>query len=240
MSHLEHQAHTLLAAYVLDAVDRDERAAVDAHLAECADCRADAAALRETVADLAEADAEAPPRAMRDAVLGRVAQTPQLPPTVSQAPSSAPARRRPRRTAWLVAAAAVAVTGIGAAWGALGGDSASRTLERDVIAVASAPDAHTMELALGDSHLVMSDRMDEVAVMGHAAPMPAHGMEYQLWFVLQDGSYMAGPTFVPDDDGDVMTLADLHDETIMGFTVTEEPMGGSEAPTGDMVAEVSL
>lgn len=240
MSHMEHQAHTLLAAYVLDAVDADEREAVEAHLAECADCRADAAALRETAADLAEADATAPPASLRASVMDRVAQTPQLAPATQ--PTPAPVRgRRPRRTTWLVAAAAVAVTGVGASWGLLNsrGDSAG-TLERDVIAVASAPDAHTMEIALGDSHLVMSDRMDEVAVMGHEAPMPADGMEYQLWLVLEDGTYMPGPTFMPDHDGDVMTLADLHDEKVMGFTITEEPMGGSEEPSGDMVAEVSL
>ena len=106
--------------------------------------------------------------------------------------------------------------------------------------VTSAPDAHTMALPLGTGHLVMSSSMGGVAVMGQDAPMPADGMEYQLWVMLEDGSKVAGPAFVPASDGEFMTVMHAPMDGVVGFAVTEEPAGGSDAPTGDMVAEVSI
>lgn len=247
MNDMAHDAHSLLGAYALDAVDADEREAFEAHLAACEDCRDEVASLRDVVAELADAEAIAPPASLRASVMERVAQTPQLPPT--QAPrvaslADASARRSRTRRLWPLAAAAAAVVAMAGAGLGLtlfngDGDQVS-ALERDVMTLASAPDAHTMELSLGQSHLVMSDRMDEVAIMGHAAPMPEDGMEYQLWMVLDDGTAMPGPTFMPDHDGDVMTLTSMDGHHIAAFSVTEEPHGGSVAPTGRMVASIDL
>lgn len=50
----------LLGAYALDAVDRDERDAVEAHLAECPQCAAEVADHREVAAMLAYSGAPAP------------------------------------------------------------------------------------------------------------------------------------------------------------------------------------
>jgi hypothetical protein len=53
---------SLLGAYALDAVDPDEAAAVEAHLAECPRCRSEVAAHRNTASVLARVGGEAPAR----------------------------------------------------------------------------------------------------------------------------------------------------------------------------------
>ena len=140
--------HALTGAYVLDALDAEERAAFEAHLPGCPDCRGEVASLREAATTMAVADAVAPPPEMRDAVRARIARTPQLPPQVAgdAAPPSAtreaadgpgtaapagdqypdrvvPLRRRRSRSSWLtswpVTAAAAAVALILAVGGTL-------------------------------------------------------------------------------------------------------------------------
>lgn len=74
-------ARALLAAYALDAVDDDERRAVEDLLARDPDAAAELAGLHAVVAAIAEADAAAPPAALRATVLEQVARTPQVTPT---------------------------------------------------------------------------------------------------------------------------------------------------------------
>lgn len=231
--------HSLLGPYVVDALDGQEREAFEAHLAACESCRAEAIELADAVAALADAESTAPPRAMRSRVMTQISQTAQVPPPVrALGATKNKARRWPAIAA--VAASLIAVAGVGIGYGTREADTASSALERDIVMLASAPDAHSMELDLGSSHVVMSDHMDEVAVMGHETPMPAEGMEYQLWFVMDDGSAVAGPTFMPDKGGDVMALADTDVSHIAAFSVTQEPRGGSTAPTGEVVASIEL
>lgn len=62
MSALRHpDVEDLLGAYALDALDPDERDAVELHLRECPRCRAEVEDFRETAALLAYGGAEAPP-----------------------------------------------------------------------------------------------------------------------------------------------------------------------------------
>jgi uncharacterized protein (TIGR03083 family) len=67
---IDHQtADSLLAAYVLDAVDVDEALAVEQHLAVCEICEANAAALRAAAEPLGLAVETSPPPHLRDRVL---------------------------------------------------------------------------------------------------------------------------------------------------------------------------
>jgi anti-sigma-K factor RskA len=97
-----------------------------------------------------------------------------------------------------------------------------------------------MDLDLGQSYLVVSERMDSAVAMGHNAPMPTKGMEYQLWLVMDDGGTHPGPTFMPDDDGEFMAMMHTGFEDAAAFTVTEEPMGGSQEPSGAPLTRVDL
>jgi anti-sigma-K factor RskA len=261
--------HALTGAYVLDALDAEERAAFEAHLPGCPDCRAEVASLREAATAMAVADAVTPPPELRDAVRARIARTPQLPPQVAD-PTPAPAaghepatpapagdapppppvplRRRRSRSSWLaswpVTAAAAAVALVLAIGGTLlvqaQRDDRLAATQAEVMRIVSAPDMVSHDLGLGASHLVMSQDLGAAAVMGDDVPMPDHaGMVYQVWMMHTDGSMAAGPTFMPHD-GEVTALVEGDLSDVAAFMVTEEPKGGSPEPTGDYVAELHL
>jgi len=233
--------HSLLGPYVVGAVDDVDRKTFEHHLRDCADCRAEVAHMSDVVATLVDAEATAPPASLRAKVMEQAAHTAQLPPTVAESARADSSRRRFRwPLAGAAAAMAIAVAGIGMFVSSTVDAPDTSALERDVIMVSSAPDAHTMELGLGSSHLVMSERMHGVALMGLDAPAPAEGMEYQLWLVLDDGQMVPGPTFMPDADGEFMAMMHTDFDGVTDFEITEEPHGGSGAPTGDAVAVVSL
>ncbi len=102
----------LIGAYALDAVDADERAAVEAHLVDCARCRAELAEHLETAAYLSYGGAPAP-----EALWDRIAAALEEPAPAMRLqvvhdaapPPVAPARRSRRRPMAVLAAAAAVV-----------------------------------------------------------------------------------------------------------------------------------
>ncbi len=61
--------HDLLPGFLLDALDPDEAERFTGHLPSCAACRAEVAALSDTVADLASATQVAPPSHVEDQLM---------------------------------------------------------------------------------------------------------------------------------------------------------------------------
>ena len=78
--------HALSGAYAVDALDDIERAGFERHLAECADCRAEVASLRETAALLAE---DAATDAARRAARPRARRHQDRPPAAARDPAPA-------------------------------------------------------------------------------------------------------------------------------------------------------
>ncbi len=72
--------HSLVGAYVLDAVDDLERAAFTRHLTECEACAIEVAELREATAQLGDLFGGEPPSSLRDTVLAEVSQARQAGP----------------------------------------------------------------------------------------------------------------------------------------------------------------
>jgi anti-sigma-K factor RskA len=72
--------HSLVGAYAVDAIDEQERAAFERHLAECPECRAEVASLVEAGAQLSLVTETAPPPALRSAVLAGIRSVRPLPP----------------------------------------------------------------------------------------------------------------------------------------------------------------
>jgi hypothetical protein len=98
----------LLGAYALDAVEPDERAVVEEHLATCARCRAEVGDHREVAALLGNSGSDAP-----EHLWDRIAGTLEAAPPRPELPrllglDQARERRRPRPTVWGVGVAAAA------------------------------------------------------------------------------------------------------------------------------------
>ncbi len=254
--------HDLLGAYCTDSLDPQERADFEIHLQGCAECRAEAADFREVLAALADMDPVAPPDTLEDLVVARagtasadrsgpasnepVRLAQQAPGTVpAQAPAPVSSHRGWRTAApWMAAAAAgfvlfAAGVGVGRQQAPLD-PVASDSGMADVVAVASAGDAHVMAVDImgTTSRLVVSDEMDKSIFLASELPMPAKGMCYQVWRVTQDGQMVSAGAFTPDDEGHIAAVLDGGVGDVEKFMITIEPPGGSDHPTGEMLGEV--
>ncbi len=216
--------HKLTGAYALDAVDDIERAAFERHLAECEDCRLEVATLWETAALLAESAAVAPPASLRDAVLSGISHIRPLPPVVAA----------PRQAAWfplLVAAALVAILGVGAAvwqpWAP--SDNVNYTAAEQII---RASDAQQVDLDLGESGsatVVRSKSVGKAVITTKGMSSPPAGKVFELWLQSKDGKMHQAGLMPNKPDQTIVLEGDASDSIGAGITV--EPAGGSDEPT---------
>jgi anti-sigma-K factor RskA len=240
--------HTISGAYALDAVDDIERAAFERHLAECESCALEVSEYRAVAARLADGTWSVPSPRLREQVLARAAATPQLLPAARRRPVPSPVTRW-RRAA--VAAAAVAVLGIGgAATGvAVQGQrlddaraasaSAQQRAER-IQTVLAAPDARLQSGELrggGRVSLVVSAAQDAGVVTLADAPAPGPDRAYELWVL--DGTTPIPVGLLPAGQADATQLV----EGVRGrdgFAVSLEPAGGSPVPSTTPLVAVSF
>ena len=253
--------HDLLGAYCADALEPAERVAFERHLSTCHQCRDEAEDFREVLAALADAHPVHPPRSLEDAVVARArtgqpgqpADTagggtldPTTPdvgsdPTPATVSARVPAWRRV--TPWVAAAAAGAMLfagGLGLGRSQAPAESAAPAGDMAaVLAVASAADAHVLPVAImgTTSRVVMSGEMNKAVFLASELPMPAKGMVYQVWTVAPDGQMISAGSFTPGEDGHIATLLDCGTAGVDKFMITMEPPGGSEHPSGEMLAE---
>jgi anti-sigma-K factor RskA len=240
--------HALTGAYALDALDADERAAFEDHLATCPECAREVASLQATVTRLGASTAVSPPPDLRAAVLAQASATAQVPPTTSRTPvAREPAPVRPRAWAspqrWLRTAAAAAVVvalGVGGVLVVRDNENArlSAQMQDKAMRIMTAPDAVSHDVDLGASHVVTSMEMGAAVLLGEDVPMPDDGTVYQVWMMHADGSPAPGPVFVPHD-GEVMAVVEGDLTTVTELVVTEQPRG-EETMTHDFVALVEL
>ncbi|WP_353826839.1 anti-sigma factor domain-containing protein [Agromyces sp. SYSU T0242] len=254
----------LLAAYALDAVTDDERADVDARLASSPELRDRVREHREAASALAVAtEPVAPPPGMRASILDRLDEVPQVGPEADPRPVPAPAAPAPvtpaeapaaraepgpaERTArarWfarpgavLAAAAAAVLLIAGAVVGVNWGGPAGWGAQRQVQAIADAPDARSETVASaggGDVTLVWSEELGRSAVRAEDLPDVGSEATYELWYIDESGAAPAG-TFDPAGGAAYIVLEGaFRPGVVVGMTV--EPAGGSPAPTTEPVA----
>jgi anti-sigma-K factor RskA len=222
----------LLGAHALDAVDADERAIVDAHLATCDACRNEVAQHHETLALLI--NPVEPSADLRGAVLAG-ATSPRAAadaPVVSIDAARASRAGRGRRVAAILAAAAavVVVVGIGFAVGRRTGSP------NDLVALAaqaeSQPDSHQVTLRSPDGTVDarVTETVDGTGYL-HSEQLPAlpPDQTYQLWaFSGPDGKTPISLGVL----GTNPTLSTFRaDADVTGFAVSREAGGGAVAPT---------
>lgn len=240
-------AHTLAAAYALDAVSAEERRRFEAHRADCPACRAEVLGYREAVATLAEGQASEPPDALKARVMAEVARTRQLPPLVEPQTSAgaddrpgerrAPADLTRRTLGWLVAAAVLLIALVGVGAGVVASRSRVGGPGDQVAQVLGAPDAVTVELKgsrPGTLRLVSSAQEERAVLVGSELSAPPDGRTYQLW-AITDGTPRSAAVFSPAGSGGVDVTVDPSTAPAQTWGVTEEPAGGSPAPTGEVL-----
>lgn len=236
----EPDVHTLTGPYVLDALPDDERTRFEAHLAECQFCTAEVAELREAAIKLATQVEEAPPLHLKTNVLKAIENVRQLPPLVAGTPDTVAPRRYSRRSVFALAAAALVIAGAGGvAVDQYRDKNAAVEANQQMAAVLAQPDARTSHGGIsggGQATVVMSARADAVVVVLHDLRKPPSGKVWQLW--LMDASQKARSIGLTSGDLATVIQGGVVGQTTFGLT--EEPRGGSPAPTTTPVAAVAL
>lgn len=256
--------HALTGAYVLDAVDDEEREAFERHLAVCPYCREEVRSLRSAVVRLPATSAVAPPAELRDSVLAAIASVRPLPPLAEQelpaTPVEAPApsradelasRRANRRASrWRLAAAAAAVVALGGvSWGLLQPDDLggreTGTIQRpgdaQLAELMGAADLQVYTSAAGDGvrgTVLRSESLGSAAMLLQDLPEAGEGQEFQAWNIVGESPASAGVFRAPDGSATVLLDGDVVDAEVMAVTL--EPEGGSDQPTGDILVQVPV
>jgi len=245
MNTMQPEVHTLTGAYVCDALDPQERAAFEEHLAACAACRQEVAELREVAAALGAAASMPPPEALRAAVEARIAVTRQQPPSVTPI-TAAPSARKHRRAAWAgwVVAAALAGVVAGQAVYQVHQSNDYTAVSRQAQAMASlleAPDVRsdTKEVSTGGAGLVVASRSrNEAAITLSDLAAPPSGKVYQLWMIGPGGARSGGVVPTAGGTSGPIIAYGLGNATTVGLTV--EPTGGSAQPTTTPILLLSM
>jgi anti-sigma-K factor RskA len=212
--------HDLTAGYALDALDPDERARYEEHLASCESCREELQEFWQVAGALGRAaGGPTPPASLRERILEQARD---------ERPNVVPLRRRVTTPVLAAAAAVAAVVAV-----ALGIWSLALSSDLDdansVLAVLSDPNARVQETADGEANLVVTPTGRAALVVRMLAPAPA-GKDYEIW-VFENGLPQRAGLF--ERPG----VAMLSRRVARGQTVavTLEPDGGVDAPTGDPV-----
>jgi hypothetical protein len=250
------QIADLLGAYALDAVDADEAAAVEAHLATCPRCAAEVADHREVAAMLAHSGAPAP-----EGLWTRISASLEEPPP--EMAFDLPARdrsrgevvdlaeRRSRRgPRWLPGAAVAAalvvvalVAGLVIADDDPAGDRSDQialpALEDVARDVMNDPDATTVMLSSEESELEtpVAIAPDGAGyLMGNTLPALDDDLTYQLWGI--KGDLIVSLGVLGPSPGVVAFHAD---PTLDALAITQEVAGGVVSSTNPalLVGEVS-
>ncbi len=217
--------HLLTGAYAVDALEADERARFERHLAGCDDCQLEVASFRDATTALAVASTTPAPPGMRSAVLNEVDRTRQVSPL-----TATPSAGRTRQASWLAAAAA-AVVAVGLAGLLIRAQGRIDDLEQ-TSELALAPDAESVVLAGSpdtELRLTWSDQLGRGVLVGGRVADPGPGSDYQLWIVA-DGEPRSLGVFEPDGGRVELGIGDLPAPGDI-VAITIEPDGGSPAPT---------
>ncbi|MFJ4471461.1 anti-sigma factor domain-containing protein [Streptomyces sp. NPDC089424] len=248
--------HGLAAPYALDALEPDERARFEKHLASCERCAREVRELSEDAVRLAWSTAAPAPAALRERVLAAVRTTPQEPPRAREAvlpphvwgAQPPPARARAPRTrplfvpfATATAAAALVVAALFAVQANRTGEqlAAERDRSREIAHVLAAPDARaaTGRDAEGRTIGVIASASEGRAVvtLNGYDTLPDDRV-HQLWVMRPQ----APPRSLGLLDGDTPFVANGLDRGATSLAVTVEPDGGSLRPTTQPVVQLAL
>ena len=207
-----------LGAWLLGALPEDEAAGFERHLADCEVCREDARSLQVAVDALpASAEPRTPPPALKDRIMAVVE---------AEAPAAEVAEpARPRRS-WFGGFGWRPALAIGLAALALGfvGAQVLQDGTESISAQVSGGGSATLEVDDGHGRLV-----------GEDLPAPPQGRVYQVW--LDKGGKAPEPTDALFSTRGGAASVDVPGslDGVKRVMVTDEPPGGSDAPSGKVL-----
>ncbi|SDP47968.1 Putative zinc-finger [Pedococcus dokdonensis] len=150
-----------------------------------------------------------------------------------------PFRPRRRVTAWLASAAAAAVLLVGGlAWSPWDDGTPPPRNVSAIEKVLEAKDAKRYEKVIGGAKatIVRSASLGKAVIIADHMPAAPAGKDFQLWFD-QPNRGMVSAGVMPHGAADTVTILLEGDAaTATGAGITEEPAGGSTAPTGEPIA----
>lgn len=234
---------SLVAPWVLGALDPDTAKSMQDHVGACATCRETAARLSRVVGALPLAvDEVAPPARLRERILAAAAAIPS-----AAAPQSrvgrrtrfVPARRRlslasgfqKRVPAYAMAAVAVVALLAGLAFGELAGRSPT-AVPAPLAQVARFTLSGHQGLAAAKA-TVIDLKSDGLALVDFSGlPMLASDRVYEVWLITPGGRADPAAVFVPDSNGGKVVLVNRSTSGYSEMAITSEPgPNGSQAPT---------
>jgi anti-sigma-K factor RskA len=248
-------------AYALGALDAEERAAFEAHLAtDCADCTKDVEEARWLVSQLAYLAPEAEPS---DMLKGRLMQVVRAEAQSSKQAAQAKQIVAAKRTVpvWLWAgAAAMLLFSVYSAWDAQQKSNQVREASQQAAQLLEEQQELENQLALAKREttiltdptsvkitLASQDKQTPqleahwhtelgIVVSGWQIPAPGSNRVLQLWLIPKaaGGKPMPSLTLRPDADGRFVLLVPNPPELMAetkALAITEEPVGGSLQPT---------
>ena len=244
----------MLPLAAVGALTDEELSDVEAALEGRPELQAELDGLRAVTTTLAEAVAEVPPPSLRASLLDAIATTPQQAPEapVPETPAEPGTQVQPtgtdeplapvvpisagRTRRWAVGAVAAAVVVLLVGFivaDPFGGDSTND----EVAAVVDADDAVNIPMPgeLPGLTIVHSAEQDAAVLLADEVPVPEGDRVYELW-AIRGGTPERFATFRPDDDGRLSVYAPgLDPASAELWAITEEPAGGSDAPTSDIL-----
>ena len=223
-----------VAAWVLDALDADEAAAVAAHVDGCSECRETARRLRQVASMLPlEFEEQEPPARLRSQILTLADSPPRPSP---RHPVSRPRIERGRRLSLLdrvpVVAAAAAVL-LSLTVGAVVGEVAGRMTSAPSQAEVTRFTLNGHGSMAGAQATVVDLKHDGVALVDFTGLPPLEpGNVYELWLIRPDRQPAPAGVFVPDSNGTklVAVATPLAGYTTMAVTAESGP-NGAQAPS---------
>jgi anti-sigma factor RsiW len=231
----------LLGAWALDAVDPDEAATVELHLATCPRCRHEVAQHRDVAARLAF-DGELAPEGVWDRIAASLEESPPPLDMGTIVPIESARRRSGRLTVRVAmaigAAAAVVIAALGLEVGRL--DNRTRQLTaavkrgEDVGRIATEAGTRSVSMRSADGEVTATAYLADggvAAIDGRQLPPLPSDREYQLWGI---------------DNGTAVSLRLLGDRPgfvtfrvgsgVDHLAVSDEPAGGQVSPADVIVS----
>ena len=251
------QFREMVESYALGALDAEERASFEAHLAACAECAQAVEEARLVVSELAHlAPVTQPAKRVKERILQEVRSEGTVKTQPRVVPSGVPW--------WLWAGvAALIVLSVYSTWNARKLQNEIRrlneqaalehrrreTLEKEFVAaqmqarILTDPRSKKIMLPAKDPNMPQLEAMWNpelgICLMGHEVPMPSENRAFQLWLIPKAPGSKPMPVHAmmwPDADGKLMHVVEKLPEPMSdtkAIAVTEEPESGSLQPTSE-------